>query len=87
MTTRPTQDPIVTQRAYASAEALKTYLSIRGLKDGEIFRAFARFEAEIEAATIERCAEIGYAACTETRHVALGNKVRTAIRNLKGQTS
>lgn len=83
MTDQPTQDAIVTQRAYASAEALKTYLSIRGLKDGEVFRAFARFEAEIEAATIERCA-----AWYQAKGWLMDEEdVPTAIRNLKGQTS
>lgn len=99
MTTQPTQDAIVTQRARDAAADLRSWLpplagsrevsAMRdgGLDDGAFVRAFARFQAEIESATIELCAGAGYIACAETRHVTLGDKVRTAIRNLKGQTS
>jgi hypothetical protein len=34
------------------------------------------------ASTIELCAAAGYRVCAETRHVALGDKVRAAIRDL-----
>lgn len=36
----------------------------------------------LDAATIERCAQVAYAVCAETRHVALGDKVAAAIRAL-----
>jgi hypothetical protein len=44
----------VSQEAAQSARCLQDYLSIRGLKDGEAERAFARFEAQI----VERCAKV-----------------------------
>lgn len=38
------------------------------------------------AVVLERAAQVGYLTCAETRHVALGDNVSQAIRNLKEPT-
>lgn len=38
-------------------------------------------------AALEESANVAYAACAETRHVALGDHCATAIRALKGPTN
>lgn len=115
MTDQPTA-AIVSQRARdAAADLIDQYwsgsddamrklaASIRaGHRHGAFVRAFARFQAEIEAATIERCAGVcddeaakclpfmrgfGVSANIETGRHRQANEIATAIRNLKGQTS
>lgn len=100
MTDQPKQDAIVTQRA---REAAASMLSAEGMKspamfsniragfvdDLRIVQAFHRFEAEIEAATIERC--VGVADSNRTDDDSMWDRaadtIATALRNLKGQTS
>lgn len=72
MTDQPKQDAIVSQRAMEAAAALRSWLpplagsreisAMRdgGLDDGAYIQAFARFQAEIAAATIERCAGVAH---------------------------
>jgi hypothetical protein len=48
---------IVPEHIRASAQALQTYLSIRGLNDGEIERSFIRFEECISAHLIAKITE------------------------------
>lgn len=60
MTTTPSA------RAREAAKVLSDYLAIRGLKDGELQRAFARFEAEIRADERERCAKVADAELVDT---------------------
>ena len=83
MTDQPKQDAIVSQRAREAAAAF-IFLWNRDLAGrDELVQTFARFEAEIEAATIERCAE-----WYETKGWQMDEEeVPTALRNLKGQTS
>ena len=83
MTDQPTQDAIVSQRAREAAAAF-IFLWNRDLAGrDELVQTFARFEAEIEAATIERCAE-----WYETKGWQMDeDDIPDAIRNLKGQTS
>lgn len=94
MTDQPKQDAIVSQRARAFAAAY--WVDEYGTKDGHAAKILAgqkddyslvqmlvTYHAEIEAATIERCAE-----WYETKGWQMDEEeVPTAIRNLKGQTS
>ena len=97
MTDQPKQNAIVSQRdREIAADIWRDYVAkvgeiiaercMRegGLDDG-LPSIVATYRAEIESATIELCAGAGYIACAETRHVTLGDKVRTAIRNPKAQ--
>lgn len=89
MTTQPKQDAIVSQRAREAAAAF-IFLWNRDLAGrDELVQTFARFEAEIEAATIERC--VGVADSNRTDDDSMWDRaadtIATAIRNLKGQTS
>lgn len=84
MTDQPKQDAIVSQRDREVLEAIDDALGF--LMDDEraiLLDAIATYRAEIEAATIERCAE-----WYETKGWQMDEEeVPTAIRNLKGQTS
>lgn len=77
----------ITQEAKQAAECLKTYLSIRGLKDGQIERSM---QALINQ-TVERCAKVaeeykqmGYMSERERDYCQQhGEDVAEAIRTLK----
>lgn len=89
MTDQPKQDAIVSQRAREAAAAF-IFLWNRDLAGrDELVQTFARFEAEIEAATIERCAGVcdEHAEAWGLAHATPAIAIATAIRNLKGQTS
>lgn len=53
--------------------------------DSRAVQAFARHRLAAEAAAFEKAAGVGYRICAETRHVALGDKVATAIRKFAGE--
>jgi len=103
MTTQPTQDAIVSQRDREVLEAIDDALGF--LMDDEraiLLDAIATYRAEIEAATIERCAERAKCAFDDRPNSRSGHHsemdwtdgyrdgtraAEAAIRNLKGQTS
>lgn len=79
MTDQPKQDAIVSQRTRDLTQAILDCWFNRS----EIEAKLEAYRAEIEAATIERCAE-----WYETKGWQMDEEeVPTAIRNLKGQTS
>lgn len=96
------QDVIVSQRARDAADRLVVECALPW-EYGAIFSsAFARFEAEIEAAMIERCAGVAKCAFDDRPNSRSGHHsemdwtdgyrdgtraAEAAIRNLKGQTS
>lgn len=84
MTDQPTQDAIVSQRDADLLEAITGgSFDFKVNAKRERLQMIARYRAETEAATIERCAE-----WYETKGWQMDEEeVPTAIRNLKGQTS
>ncbi len=87
MTDQPTQDAIVSQRAKTLWEILDNHMFVDGIGkrrlNGDALSLIARFEAEIEAATIERCAGLVERLASDPYQ----HDLATDIRNLKGQTS
>lgn len=104
MTNQPTQDAIVSQRDYEMADRLEEneWPGNHAAWTHIIAQHFATYRAEIEAATIERCAERAKCAFDDRPNSRSGHHsemdwtdgyrdgtraAEAAIRNLKGQTS
>lgn len=101
MTDQPTQDAIVSQRDREFAAVIwRDYVAkvgevivARCMRDGELDDGLpsilATYRAEIEAATIERCAGVcdAHAKAWGLRFMGWATVLATAIRNLKCQTS
>lgn len=107
MTDQPTQDAIVSQRDREVAAKLLGGAAPDGLLEGKrdhlsLIQALATYRAEIEAATIERCANHAKCAFDDRPNSRSGHhsemdwtdgyrdgtrSAEAAIRNLKGQTS
>lgn len=104
MTDQPTQDAIVSQRDYEMAERLEEneWPGNHAAWTHIIAQHFATYRAEIEAATIERCAERAKCAFDDRPNSRSGHHsemdwtdgyrdgtraAEAALRNLKGQTS
>lgn len=84
MTDQPTQDAIVSQRAKTLWEILDNHMFVDGIGkrrlNGDALSLIARFEAEIEAATIERCEQLMHVIDRDRYIVAHGvNQIRAAI--------
>ena len=69
-------DRIAAARTAALPELRELILAGR-CDDGEL----VEIARDIRIAEQERCAEIGYRTCAETRHVSLGDAVAQAIRS------
>lgn len=93
MTDQPTQDAIVSQRARDLLEAITGgNFDFKPAAKQERLKMIARFEAEIEAATIERCASHFQAMhdaqpSMENYCFMTYDCIADDLRNLKGQTS
>lgn len=98
MTDQPTQDAIVSQRARDLTQAILDCWFNRSVIEAKI----EAFQAEIEAATIERCVNHAKCAFDDRPNSRSGHHsemdwtdgyrdgtraAESAIRNLKGQTS
>lgn len=98
MTDQPKQDAIVSQRDRELLEAITGgNFDFKPKAKRERLQMIATYRAEIEAATIERCAEVaegdlqlafdGGDLTGSYYHNHTVRCIATAIRNLKGQTS
>ena len=77
MTTTPSA------RAREAAKVLSDYLAIRGLKDGETERAFARFESAIRADQMKRDAGVAETRTAAERIAELEGALETVKRTLE----
>lgn len=75
----------ISQEARQAAQVLTTYLSIRGLKDGQVERSLQ----SLINSTIERCAAVAESSgpFTGCNPAFVGDYIATAIRQMKGSTN